>query len=179
VLRLNLSNIYELSLREMERSERLAVLSIQNMLGAVLGLGALSTIAPNLRELSLASSSDLAAEPVELPSTLQELRLELPHVPSLALAGLGMRTLGIHAREGGDAEVSALLSGAHAGIENVSLRGTPVSDAIFGELARFQRLRYLDVVNTNVTAEALHRFTAERPSLRFHPRPRATTQSRA
>jgi len=47
-----------------------------------------------------------------------------------------------------------------------------LGDAVLDALAPFHKLRYLDVVDTGVTTEGMQRFTAARPSLRFHPRPR-------
>ena len=54
--------------------------------------------------------------------------------------------------------------------ESVGLRGTPVSDAVFGVLARMPGLSYVDLVGTDITRDALQAFTSARPGLKHYPR---------
>jgi len=103
---------------------------------------------------------------------LRVLRLNLIEVDALSLQIQSLRTLSLRAHASNDREVAALLAKVPAELENLHLRGTAVSDAVLDALAPFHKLRYLDVVDTGVTTEGMQRFTAARPSLRFHPRPR-------
>ncbi|MEU8118036.1 hypothetical protein AB0C21_04925 [Spirillospora sp. NPDC049024] len=55
-------------------------------------------------------------------------------------------------------------------MRSLSLRGTPVTDAIVPVLERYD-LDHLDLVDTEVTAPTLSRFRADHPGTRVFPRP--------
>ncbi len=174
VLRLTSGDVEALSLAALPPSARLDVLAIENLPRTVHGAGRLVAAAPNLTSLTLRGPAATTADAVVAPPLLAELHLTFPHVPTWVRPGPRLRTLSVHAPASNDCEVAGLLAEAPLELENLDLRGTPVTDALFDSLARFPGLRYLDVVDTAVTTGALERFTGVRPSLRFHPRRRAT-----
>lgn len=55
-------------------------------------------------------------------------------------------------------------------VTQLSLRGTPVTDAFVAELVDRWKLEYLDVVDTRVGTECLRRIRSRDPNLRTHPR---------
>jgi hypothetical protein len=174
VLRLTLGDGDVLSLAALPRSERVDVLALEDIPPVLHGVAQLVTATPNLTNLSLAGRADTTADAVVALARLAELRLTFPHVPSWVLPGPHLRTLSIHASASNDGEVTALLARVPDELERLHLRGTPVTDALLGAFARFRGLRYLDLVDTAVTAEGLGRFTSSRPRLRYHPRRRTT-----
>jgi hypothetical protein len=84
-----------------------------------------------------------------LPANLEHLTIRLTH--------------------GTDQEVTTLLNGVtHVG--SLTLRGTPVTDAVIPALQRYD-LAHLSLVDTLVSAEVLARFHAEHPAVSLLPRP--------
>jgi hypothetical protein len=171
-LRLRLrGKVDSFSFGDMPRAERLEHVSLEGVPPVLRGLGHLVSAAPRLKALWLSGKLDTDADvPLSAP-LLEELHLSFPHVPAWAKAGPALLTLAIQAPESSNREVGGLLADAPHDLQNLHLRGTQVTDAIFEALSRFPKLRYLDVVGTSVTPEGLHAFVSERPSLRFHPRP--------
>jgi hypothetical protein len=104
------------------------------------------TFGPSVRRVTLTAPT--IAVPLRLPTHLDHLSLRLAH--------------------GTDQQVASLLDGMTR-LRALSLRGTPVSDAI---LAVFDRhsLGHLDLVDTAVTGQALSRFRADHPETSLLPR---------
>jgi len=66
-----------------------------------------------------------------------------------------LTSLALHAPASNDAEVKRLLATCPDGLETLTLRGTPVSDAIVDELKQMAALRYVGAVDTHITTDAL------------------------
>jgi hypothetical protein len=80
----------------------------------------------------------------------------------------GLDQLTVHLSHGTDAAVAMLLSDVRY-LRSLSLRGTPVTDAIMPMLERFDLSR-LDLVGTATTATALSRFRSDHPETDVYPR---------
>ena len=102
---------------------------------------------PSIRSLGL-SATDIAGNP-RLPSRLDRLTIRLADAT--------------------DREVASLLDGV-TDIGALTLRGTPVTDAIIPVIERYN-LHHLDLVNSSVTPATLARFHAEHPAVNVFPRP--------
>jgi hypothetical protein len=102
---------------------------------------------PSVRSVDL-TATEIAGHP-QLPSRLDSLTIRLTHAT--------------------DQDVVTLLDGV-THVEALTLRGTPVTDAVIPALERYG-LRHLDLVDTAVTAAALARFHAEHPEVNLLPRP--------
>jgi len=143
-------------------------LSIANLPDRAWGHEALAEVAPGLTSVHLAAKDTLwlgafapsidsvsivaarMAGPTKLPAALDHLAVWLDTCT--------------------DGEIATLLDGlTHA--RSVSLRGTPVSDAILALLDRFT-LEHLDLVDTAVSATALAEFRSGHPSINLLPRAR-------
>jgi hypothetical protein len=172
ILRMTSGEVDALSLAALPPSARLEVMEIENLPSSLHGVAQLIASTPNLKRLSLGGARGTTADAVVTTRRLEDLRLALPRVPTWVLPGPHLRTLGVHASESNDDEVIALLSRVFDGLEDLHLRGTPVTDSLFEALSRFTGLRYLDLDDTAVTHDGLARFAGTRPALGYHPRPR-------
>ncbi|MEO3777480.1 hypothetical protein ABGB16_11655 [Micromonospora sp. B11E3] len=90
---------------------------------------------------------------------MRDVSLVAPTVTGPARMPAHLDRLSIHLADGTDQQVAGMRDEV-AQLSSLSLRGTPVSDAIVPVLARYD-LDRLDLVDTAVTAPALSRFRAE------------------
>ncbi|KYG08095.1 hypothetical protein BE21_25660 [Sorangium cellulosum] len=173
VLRIDFAPLVRVDLSSMPSLPALTTLDLTRLPAEVTGVVGLGGVA-GLERLTLH-----AAHRVELDSPLAELsRLEqfsltAPAPPrSPWPCAPGLRDLALHIESISDAEVVRAAS-AYRRLRSLSLRDTPVTDAILDELHRWPELEHLDVVGSRVTAGALRGLAARRPALRFHPSPAA------
>jgi hypothetical protein len=169
-LRASFDDIETLCFDDMPVLEHLESLSIQCAPSQLLGIARLATALPHLGELTLGSLSNVRADATLEASGVQGLTLEFPTVPEWINSGRTLRTLSLHSERADDAQVARFLRACPDALTSLSLRGTPVTDDVLDALTRFQRLEYLNVVGTGVSALALERFAEVRRGLRFHPR---------
>ena len=133
-------------------------------------VGRIAEAAPRLKELSIRSVHLTHTDDVLSLRSLETLTLESPRVPSWIGVPSDLRGLHVHWPEATDDDVGQLLARCSASLESVGLRGTPASDAIVDELARFPALGYVDAIDTRISVDALHRLAEGRPRFRCYPR---------
>ncbi len=150
--------------------EALETLALRSLPSALLGVGRLARAAPRLRELTIGSQELTHSDTELVVPTVERLTIAFPTVPLWVGMPQSLRWLSVHAPEAADADVRRILSACPEDLDSVGLRGTPVSDALFADLGRFARLRYVDAVNTSITPQALHRFGDGRPGFDCWPR---------
>ncbi len=122
-------------------------------------------------ELRIANRSAPRADARVPSARLRKLTLDLPVVPDWVDRLPALRELGLHVRDANDEAIaSALQRIAPDELETLSMRGTPLTRAIFSSLQRFRALNYVDLVDSRVTVDELETFAASRPGLRHHPR---------
>jgi hypothetical protein len=121
-----------------------AVTGIRLTAGVTLWLD--GTFGPSVRDISLVAPT--IAGPTRMPNHLDHLSIRLAH--------------------GADQQVVGLLDGVTR-LKSLSLRGTPVSDAIVPVLERYD-LDHLDLVDTAFTTSALSRFRTDHPETGLLPR---------
>lgn len=156
-----------------QRLDTLTSMTIAGLPPRPWGFDALATLAPGLTRVELTAA--------------QTLWLDGGFGPSVRDIGLGAATvagktrlperfdhLSVRLGQGTDEQVAALLESV-AGLRTLSLRGTPVSDAILPLLERYE-LSHLDLVDTAVTWAALSRFRAAHPATDLLPRERPYTR---
>ena len=98
----------------------------------------------------------------------------MPRIPPWITIPPTLRRLTVHASAATDDDVRHALAACPDRLETLGLRGTPVSDRLLAELARFAGLRYLDAVDTDISPDTLAAFAADRPRLGHHPRATAS-----
>jgi hypothetical protein len=151
------------------RLDSLADLTLTDLPPASWGLRALAETAPSVASLSLHAAGTLWLDGPFSPS-VQNLYLTAAKTVGHPRLPTGLEHLTIRLTHGTDQEVTALLNGVtHLG--SLTLRGTPVTDAVIPALQRYS-LGHLDLVDTLITAEALARFRAEHPAVSLLPRSR-------
>lgn len=83
---------------------------------------------------------------------------------------MSLKSLTLHVKEASDDDVRRVLASCPDDLEDVGLRGTPVSDAVLDALAQRPAFKYLDAVDTRITMPALERFAEHRPGFKCLPR---------
>ncbi|WP_238006732.1 hypothetical protein KZZ52_24075 [Dactylosporangium sp. AC04546] len=131
------------------------------------GYGTLADIAPAVTTINLSAAGDLwldgTAGPAVRNITLTAARLGEPtRLPA------SLDRLDIHLTHGTDHEVATLLSSVTS-VRSLSLRGTPVTDAIIPVLERYD-LGRLDLVGTATTPPGLAPFRDNHPEVELYPR---------
>lgn len=168
--RARFGGVDELSLANLPVIESLETVSMTFLPSRLSHAATLVKAGPNLRELTLGSRvRTMSTESVAFDK-LERLTLEFPRVPSWVRMPKSLRSLSLHAKETTDAEVTSALSACPDDLEDVGLRGTPVSDAILDELARHPAFKYLDAVDTRITMTALERLASRIPGFKCFPR---------
>lgn len=146
-------------------------LVLRNVPRLVTGAAHIPKAFPRVRELELASPHPVESDGPLVAQTVQELRLTLPRIPAgLALPPI-LRSLSLATWEAVESDVVAFLRSCPAALESLTLRRTPVGDAVFDVLDRFEALGHLDVVDTRVTQAMVDRFAKRRPDTKVSPRP--------
>ncbi len=124
--------------------------------------------APGLTRLDLRGRETVRLEG-SLPGSLRHLSVTATGVTGAVRSPVRIDHLDLHLADSTDSDVVALL-GAITPVETLSLRGTPVTDSILPRLEEYG-LRGINLVNTRVSAAALHDYQARHPELRLFPRP--------
>jgi hypothetical protein len=142
-------------------------LTISNLPAHPWGHAALAAVAPAVTSVNLSAADTLwldgAAGPAVRNMTIAAAELAGPtRLPA------GLDQLTVHLVRGTDEDVATLLSDVTQ-LRSLSLRGTPVTDAIIPALERYD-LSGLDLVGTAITATALARFQADHPEVHLYPR---------
>lgn len=150
--------------------ETLEGLSLQRLPLSLLGVESLARAAPRLRDLVLGSRGRAESNTELIVPTVEHLTIEFPTVPLWIGMPQSLRWLSVHAPEATDADLRRILSACPEDLDSLGLRGTPVSDALLGDLGRFARLKYVDAVDTKITREALQRVGDGRPGFKCLPR---------
>jgi hypothetical protein len=172
VLRLSCGVVTDFHLERLPVSGALEIAAFENLPAMLYGAPRLEVAFPNIKELSMSSASEVVSDAAMALPRLERLALEFPSMPQWVRVGEGTMWLSLHLKNATDSQIADLLAAASNQLDAVELRGTPVTDAIFGPLARCPNLSYLDLCNTRVTPEALHVFAVERPGLKYYPRQR-------
>ncbi|GAB2515305.1 hypothetical protein [Nocardia heshunensis] len=166
-LRLHLSDNDGFHLGSGSHLDALTHLQISNLPNHPWGQEFLPDAVPRITALNL-SGRDAIQLDGSFPAALRDLQLRATRVVGSARLPHRVESLGIHVSGGTDQLVTALLDGIT--VSTLSLRDTPVTDAILPALERLD-LSGIDLVGTQVTAAALADFHARHPSIRLQPRP--------
>lgn len=150
------------------RLDALTALTITGLPSRPWGQEMLPEVAPHLTSVNLAAEETLWSD-AAFPSSVRDVSLTAAKVVGPTRLPETLDRLSIHLTAATDEDVAALLDGV-THIKSLSLRGTPVSDAIVPVLSRYD-LDHLDLVDTELTDTALSGIRAERPGIRMFPRP--------
>ncbi|MFG2020930.1 hypothetical protein [Actinomadura geliboluensis] len=150
------------------RLNALTALTITGLPPRPWGQEMLPEVAPHLTSVNLAAEETLWSD-AAFPSSVRDVSLTAAKVVGPTRLPETLDRLSIHLTAATDEDVAALLDGV-THIKSLSLRGTPVSDAIVPVLSRYD-LDHLDLVDTELTDTALSGIRAERPGIRMFPRP--------
>ncbi|MBU2666592.1 hypothetical protein KOI35_24085 [Actinoplanes bogorensis] len=154
-------------LAELPALPNLEILTIRGLPSRPWGFGALGGLAPNLSRLDLSAEGALFLDG-DIGFPVREMTLTAAGIGARATLPTDLDRLALHLRRGTDHEVIALLDGVRR-LGSLSLRGTPVTDAVLAALERFD-LNRLDLVDTQVSGVALSRFRADHPETELYPR---------
>ncbi|TDB94147.1 hypothetical protein [Actinomadura sp. 7K534] len=150
----------------------LSDLTITNLPPRRWGQEKLIEVAPHLTSVQLGAKETLWLD-AAFPSSLHRLSLTAANFTGPTSLPAKLDHLTIRLTAATDENLIKLLSSV-THIRSLSLRGTPVSDAIVPVLGQYN-LDHLDLVDTGVTAETLSRFQADHPGTSMLPRPRPPT----
>jgi hypothetical protein len=142
-------------------------LTITNLPARPWGHDALADIAPAVTCVSLSAAATLWLDGAFGPC-VRDVTLAASDVGAPTRLPAHLDQLSIHLTDGTDEDVAGLLSGV-THLTSLSLRGTPVTDAIIPVLERYD-LGSLDLVRTATTASALSRFHTDHPDVGLYPR---------
>lgn len=130
------------------------------------GQDLLAEAAPGLTSVRLSAEDALWLDGA-FPSPLRSVTLRAASVAGSASLPAELDDLALCLTAATDEDLIALLDGV-THIRSLSLRGTPVGDAIVPVLERYD-LERLDLAGTDVTAATLSRFRADHPGTRLMP----------
>ena len=141
-------------------------LTISNLPSHPWGHGALAVVAPAVTSVNFSAAETLWLDGATGPS-VRNMTLAATEISGRTRLPAGLDQLTVHLSHGTDEAVAMLLSDVRH-LRSLSLRGTPVTDAIMPTLERFDLSR-LDLVGTATTATALSRFRSEHPETDVYP----------
>jgi len=168
-LRATIGACPNLDLSAMPPTPHLQTLTLRNLPSMVSGASRLAVAAPLLKQLILAGDNLVDADGALRLPALDHLTVELPTVPRWIEMPASLNWLSLRLPEATDAAVRSMLASCPEHLGSLGLRGTPVSDAVLADLARFSKLTYLDAVDTRITKDALRRFAEQRPGFKCWP----------
>jgi hypothetical protein len=142
-------------------------LTITNLPSHPWGHSVLAEIAPALTTVNLSAAETLWLHGATGPS-VRNVTLTAAKLGDPTRLPASLDQLSIHLTCGTDHEVATLLSSV-THLRSLSLRETPVTDAIIPVLERYD-LSSLDLVGTATTAPILARFRANHPEVGLHSR---------
>ncbi|GAA2625329.1 hypothetical protein SMC26_18825 [Actinomadura fulvescens] len=132
------------------------------------GQETLPEVAPQLTHVRLSAPEALWLDAAFSPS-LSTVSLTAANVAGSTRLPAKLDSLTIRLTSATDEDLAKLIDGV-THVRSLSLRGTPVTDAIIPLLERYD-LDHLDLVDTEVTATTLSRFHADHPKTSVLPRP--------
>lgn len=142
-------------------------LTIVNLPSHQWGHGALAEVAPALTSVNFSAAGTLWLDGGIGPS-VRNMTLTAAEIGGPIRLPVSLDQLTICLLRGTDDDVATLLSGVRH-LRSLSLRGTPVTDAIIPVIERYDLSR-LDLVSTATTEAALSRFQADHPGTDVYPR---------
>ncbi|WP_326558488.1 hypothetical protein [Micromonospora sp. NBC_01796] len=142
-------------------------LTITNLAPRPWGHDAIAEVAPAVTSISLTAHETLWLDGTFGPYA-RDISLVAPTIAGPTRMPTYLDRLGIHLTQGDDQQVVELLDGV-AGLRSLSLRGTPVTDAVLPVLDRYD-LGHLDLVDTDVSTSALFKFRTDHPGTGLLPR---------
>ncbi|MFG2088924.1 MULTISPECIES: hypothetical protein [unclassified Spirillospora] len=145
----------------------LADLTIADLPPRPWGQEMLAEVAPHLTSVNLSAKEALWLD-AAFSSSLRRVSLTAANVAGSTRLPAKLDNLTIRLTAAADEDVKTLLGGV-THITSLSLRGTPVSDAIVPVVEQYD-LDHLDLVDTQVTAAKLARFRADHPGISVLPR---------
>lgn len=125
---------------------------------------------PNLTKLSLAGSRNLEWDQPPTLQGLERLSLSYPELPSWVRDIAGTQSASFYFDSCDESAVFEILRSGETSLKSVGLRGTPVTNKVFEVLDSIPNLEHLDVVDTNVTKDAILDFNARRPEVSCWPK---------
>ncbi|WP_433243532.1 hypothetical protein [Actinomadura nitritigenes] len=131
------------------------------------GQDALADVAPGLASVHLSAKDALWLDGA-FPSSLNRMSLSAANVAGSARLPAKLDSLSLNLTAAADEDLMALLDGVTQ-VRSLSLRGTPVGDAIVPVIERYG-LDRLDLVDTEVTPATLSGFRADHPGISVLPR---------
>jgi len=134
------------------------------------GQDMLADVAPHLAKVRLGAAETLWLD-AAFPPSVDDVSLRAANVAGSAKLPAKLDTLTLCLTAATDEDLMTLLDGV-THIRSLSLRGTPVSDALLPLLDRYD-LDHLDLVGTEVTPAAMSGFRADHPATRMYPRSHA------
>jgi len=169
-LRARLGDASRLDFSSLPVMPTLESLTVHFLPPSVENVARLTAALPRLKELALGSSRRPHSDGEVVIPSVERLTVDFPDLPTWISMPQSLRWLAVHAPNATDADLRRALSGCPEELDSLGLRGTPVSDALFADLERFQHLKYLDAVDTRITKEALRRFAERRPGFKCWPK---------
>jgi hypothetical protein len=142
-------------------------LTITNLSSHPWGYSMLAEIAPALASVSLSAPNSLCLDGAA-GTSVRSMTLTASKVSDQTRLPAVLDRLSVHLTGGTDRDVATLLNSV-THLKSLSLRGTPVTDAIIPVLERYD-LSGLDLVGTATTAPTLARFRASHPEVGLLPR---------
>lgn len=170
-LRLPVPSGFQVTAAE-DRLDALSSLTITGLPPRPWGHEALAQVAPHATDVSLSATEALWLDGAVGPS-VRNLTLSAAALTGPTRLPPHLDHLSVRLSQGTDQHIEHLLDGVTQ-IDVLSLRGTPVSDAILPLLDRYDP-RHLDLVDTAVTAAAISRYRAGHPDTEVLPRERPFT----
>jgi hypothetical protein len=167
-LDLRLLNDTEFAVTGGGRCGALSALAVYGLPARPWGPDELGATCPALADLTLQADGVLWLDG-PIPDGVDRLSIAAAGIEGPGRLPTRLESLVIHLPEGGDAAVLRLLDGV-AELTSLTLRGTPLGGEVALALTRRFKLRFLDVVDTALTAPDLERLRAEHSDLRLLPR---------
>lgn len=166
VLRIYLSRPESFHVRGFPHLPDLTTLGIQNLGRTRWNVDSIVRACPKLASITLEAAGELTLDG-EFHHAMDDLNITARGFSGDVRLPRRLKSLSLHLRNGRPSEIAHVLEGVEA-LGNLSLRGTPIDDAVLERIMARHRLKYLDVVETRVSEGMIHRLAAAHPKLRVH-----------
>ncbi len=147
---------------------KLKSLELENLPEEVMGLGTLGEKCLELDhfQASARQMPKFDAEMKQFRNSLEWFSLEFPELPKeLVTCASDVINLSLHFQEANDKQLINVAT-RFTNLENLVLRGTPITDLLLEAAADWAKLEYIDVVDTAVSSTGIKRFLTTRPTVR-------------
>jgi hypothetical protein len=168
VVRLGLAQGARFAFPPGARLPRLEHLVLSGLPASDFGCAELLKSVPALEDLRLETSGELVMEG-DCPPTLNGLSLHAARLSGMLRLPKRMESVGVHLREGASEVVELLLAPVEE-LRNLDLADSIIPESLARTLAERRGLRFLSLVGTGVSPEALELIRAGHPGLRLFPR---------